>query len=124
MNLTSVYLSVHHVLPIMGKQGPDVIVSNASAAGIAYLGKPQVAYSTAKAALLPFTRVTAVIYAPKNVRLNCVVPGMIFTPMIENPVKSEKAEDREVYRKITQHNVSIRRVRQHSRADHSVQPSE
>ncbi|KAJ4351744.1 uncharacterized protein N0V89_007087 [Didymosphaeria variabile] len=110
LNLTSVYLSCHHVLPIMEKQGSGVIVSNASVAGVAYLGKPQVAYSTAKAALLHFTRVTAVIYAPKKVRLNCVVPGMILTPMIENLGKSGKEEDREVYRKITQHNVPIGRM--------------
>ncbi|KAF9739536.1 short chain type dehydrogenase [Paraphaeosphaeria minitans] len=36
--------------------------------------------STAKAALLHFTRVTAVIYAPKNGRMDCVVRGMIYTP--------------------------------------------
>lgn len=110
LNLKSVYLSCHHVLPIMEQQGSGVIVSNASIAGISYLGKAQVAYSTAKAALLHFTRVTAVIYAPKNIRLNCVVPGMILTPMIENFGRSEKEEDREVYRKITQHNVPIGRM--------------
>lgn len=110
LNLKSVYLSCHHVLPIMEKQGFGAVVSNASIAGLSYLGKPQVAYSTAKAALLHFTKVTAVIFAPKNVRLNCVVPGMILTPMIENLGNSEKEEDREVYRKITQHNVPIGRM--------------
>lgn len=110
LNLTSVYHACHHVLPIMEKQGQGSIVSNSSIAGLSYLGKPQVAYSTAKAALLHFTRVTAVIYAPKNIRLNCVVPGMILTPMIENFGRSENEQDREVYRKITQHNVPIGRM--------------
>lgn len=110
LNLKSVYLSCHHVLPIMEKQGSGAIINNASIAGVSYLGKPQVAYSTAKAALMHFTRVTAVIYASKNVRLNCVVPGMILTPMIENFGRSEKEEDREVYRKITQHNVPMGRM--------------
>ncbi|KAJ4301405.1 hypothetical protein N0V90_003497 [Kalmusia sp. IMI 367209] len=110
LNLKSVYLSCHHVLPIMEKQDSGAIVNNASIAGVSYLGKPQVAYSTAKAALIHFTRVTGVMYAPKNVRLNCVVPGMILTPMIENFGRSEKEEDREVYRKITQHNVPMGRM--------------
>lgn len=110
LNLKSVYLSCHHVLPIMEEQGSGVVVNNASIAGVSYLGKPQVAYSTAKAAIIHFTRVTAIMYAPKNVRMNCVVPGMILTPLVENFGKSDKEEDREVYRKITQHNVPIGRM--------------
>ncbi|KAF2729744.1 putative short chain type dehydrogenase [Polyplosphaeria fusca] len=107
LNLKSVYLSCHHVLPIMDRQGSGSIVNNASIAGVSYLGKHQVAYSTAKAAVIHFTRVTAVMYAPKNIRLNCVVPGMILTPLVENLGKSEREEDRQVYRKITEHNVPM-----------------
>ncbi|PSN61741.1 putative short chain type dehydrogenase [Corynespora cassiicola Philippines] len=105
LNLKSVYLACHHVLPIMEKQGSGAVVNNASIAGVSYLGKPQIAYSSAKAAIIHFTRVTGVMYAPKGVRLNCVVPGMIFTPLVENLGRSDKEEDREVFRKITQHNV-------------------
>jgi NAD(P)-dependent dehydrogenase (short-subunit alcohol dehydrogenase family) len=47
-----------------------------------YIGKPQVAYSAAKAALLQFTRSTAVIYADRGVRLNSVVPGLMDTPLV------------------------------------------
>jgi NAD(P)-dependent dehydrogenase (short-subunit alcohol dehydrogenase family) len=47
------------------------------------IGKPQVAYSTTKAAILSFTRTTAVIYADKGVRLNTVVPGPINTPLVK-----------------------------------------
>lgn len=83
------------------KQGSAAIVSNASIAGISYLGKPQAASFTAKAALLHSRRVTAVIYAPKNIRLSCVLLGMILTPMIGNFERSEKEEDREVYRGVT-----------------------
>ncbi|KAF2188398.1 putative short chain type dehydrogenase [Zopfia rhizophila CBS 207.26] len=110
LNLKSVYLACHAVLPIMEKQRSGAIISNASIAGVSYLGKPQVAYSTAKAAIIHFTSVTAVMYAPKGVRLNCVVPGMIFTPLVENLGKSEREEDREVFRKITQHNVPLGRL--------------
>jgi NAD(P)-dependent dehydrogenase (short-subunit alcohol dehydrogenase family) len=110
LNLKSVYLSCHHVLPIMEKQGSGSIVNNASIAGVSYLGKEQVAYSTAKAAIIHFTRVTAVMYAPKGVRLNCVVPGMILTPLVQNLSLSEKPDERETYKKITQHNVPMRKL--------------
>ncbi|KAF2107970.1 putative short chain type dehydrogenase [Lophiotrema nucula] len=110
LNLKSVYQSCHFVLPIMEKQGSGTIINNASIAGVSYLGKPQIAYSAAKAAVIHFTKVTAVMYALKGVRLNCVVPGMIYTPLVENLGRSEKEEDREVFRKITEHNVPIGRM--------------
>lgn len=110
LNLKSVFLGCHYVLPIMEKQGSGIVINNASIAGVSYLGKPQIAYSAAKAAVIHFTKVTAVMYAPKGVRMNCVVPGMILTPLVENFGTSDKEEDREVYRKITQHNVPLGRL--------------
>lgn len=95
VNLKSVYLCCHHVLPIMEKQAVDAVASGASGsgsggavvnvssiAGMRYIGKPQVAYSATKAAVNQFTKTTAVIYAPKGVRLNTVVPGLINTPLV------------------------------------------
>jgi len=52
VNLKSVYLACHVVLPIMEKQGSGSVVNNASIAGLRYLGKPQVAYNSAKAAVI------------------------------------------------------------------------
>ncbi|KAB8416397.1 hypothetical protein FH972_024916 [Carpinus fangiana] len=80
INLKSVYLTCHHVLPIMESQGKGSIVSVSSIAGMRYIGKPQVAYAATKAALMQFMKSTAVIYAPKGIRLNTVVPGLINTP--------------------------------------------
>ncbi|KAL4947733.1 short-chain dehydrogenase [Aspergillus filifer] len=89
LNLKSVYLTCHHVLPIMERQESGGCVVNVSSiAGTRYIGKPQVAYSATKAAILQFTKVTGVIYAEKHaagtsqglVRLNTVVPGLIYTP--------------------------------------------
>lgn len=80
INLNSLYLLTHHVLPIMEQQGSGSVVSVASIAGLRYIGKPQVAYSATKAAIMQFTQATAVIYAEKNIRLNTVVPGLIYTP--------------------------------------------
>jgi len=83
VNLKSVYLTTHLVLPLMAAQHSGAIVNISSISGLRYIGKPQVAYSTAKAALLSFARTTAVIYAEKGVRINTVVPGLMNTPLVK-----------------------------------------
>lgn len=111
LNLKSVMLACRFVLPVMAAQeGGGSIINNASIAGMRYLGKPQIAYATAKAAVLHYTRATACMYAEKGVRVNAVAPGMVFTPLIESLGKSENAGERETYRKITEHNVPMRRL--------------
>ncbi|KAF6817937.1 oxidoreductase ucpA [Colletotrichum sojae] len=81
LNLKSVYLACHHVLPIMERQPQGgSIICIASIAGLRYIGKPQVAYNATKAAVLQFVKATAVIYASRGVRLNAVVPGLMDTP--------------------------------------------
>lgn len=82
INLKSVYLTCHSVLPIMEAQGSGAVVNIASIAGIRYIGKPQVAYAATKAAVTQFTKHTAVVYANKGVRLNAVLPGLMFTPLV------------------------------------------
>lgn len=82
VNLKSAYLTCKAVLPIMERQGAGAVVNVASVAGLRYIGKPQVAYSAGKAALIQFTKTTAVIYAGRGVRLNCVVPGLMDTPLV------------------------------------------
>ena len=83
INLKSAYLMCHEVLPIMERQGSGAVINISSVAGLRYVGKPQVAYAAAKAALMQFSKTTAVIYAARGVRLNCVVPGLIFTPLVK-----------------------------------------
>lgn len=120
LNLKSVYLMCHAVLPIMEKQGSGVVVNNASIAGIRYVGKPQAAYSAAKAAVLHFTKVTAVGYATRGVRLNCVVPGLMLTPLVEAMEHSQKDGEREMFRKITQHNVPTKTMGDSSDVAHAT----
>lgn len=84
LNLKSVYLACHHVLPVMERQATGgAIVCVSSIAGMRYIGKPQIAYNTTKAAILQFVKATAVLYADKNIRLNTVVPGLMDTPYIK-----------------------------------------
>ena len=83
LNTTTAFIACKYVIPIMEAQGGGAIVSISSVAGLRYIGKPQVGYAAAKAALMQMTRVTAVIHASKNVRLNCVVPGLMHTPLVD-----------------------------------------
>lgn len=83
LNLKTVYNACHHVLPIMENQGDGRVVSISSIAGLRYIGKPQIAYNTAKAAIIQAMKAEAVVMAEKNVRLNTVVPGLMYTPYTE-----------------------------------------
>jgi NAD(P)-dependent dehydrogenase (short-subunit alcohol dehydrogenase family) len=66
----------------MERQQSGAIVNISSVAGMRWVGKDQVGYAAAKAGLMQLSKVTAVAYAKHNVRLNCVVPGLIFTPLV------------------------------------------
>jgi NAD(P)-dependent dehydrogenase (short-subunit alcohol dehydrogenase family) len=106
VNLKSVYLTTHLVLPIMAAQKTGGNVVNiSSVSGLRYIGKPQVAYSTTKAAILSFTRTTAVIYASKGVRLNTVVPGLINTPLVKMLADKYAGGDYEGYCKVRDNQV-------------------
>ncbi|KAL4954146.1 hypothetical protein BDW69DRAFT_205415 [Aspergillus filifer] len=107
INLKSVYLACHIILPIMEKQNSGVVINNASIAGLRYIGKPQVAYAAAKAAVIHFTRVTGVMYACKGIRVNAVAPGLMYTPLVES-LKVNGQE--EAYRRIMKQPVPIGRM--------------
>ncbi|HEY1544874.1 MAG TPA: SDR family NAD(P)-dependent oxidoreductase [Xanthobacteraceae bacterium] len=82
-NLKSAFLGCKHAVPVMIEQGGGAIVNIASASGIRWSGAAQVGYAASKAGVLQLTRVTAVQYADKGVRVNAVVPGQLHTPMVE-----------------------------------------
>jgi NAD(P)-dependent dehydrogenase (short-subunit alcohol dehydrogenase family) len=82
VNLKSAYLTCKHVLPLMELQGGGAIVNISSVAGLRHIGKPQVAYASGKAALMQMSRTTAVLYAARGIRINCVVPGLMDTPLV------------------------------------------
>jgi len=90
-NLKSVFLGCKYVLPVMEKQGGGAIVNIASASGIRWSGSAQVAYAATKAGVIQLTRVVAVQYAPKNIRVNSVIPGQLHTPMVETRLAKQRA---------------------------------
>jgi NAD(P)-dependent dehydrogenase (short-subunit alcohol dehydrogenase family) len=83
LNLKSIFLTCKHVLPVMETQGSGSIINTASASGIRWTGAAQVAYAASKAGVIQFSKVVAVQYAPKGVRVNTIIPGQLHTPMVE-----------------------------------------
>jgi len=82
-NLKSVFLTCKHVLPIMNEQASGAIVNIASTSGTRWTGSAQVAYASTKAGVIQFSRVVAVQYAKAGIRVNTVVPGQLYTPMVD-----------------------------------------
>src|SRR5207248_8418669 len=91
LNLKSVFLVCKHALPVMEKQGSGAIVNIASASGIRWSGSAQVAYAATKAGVIQLSRVVAVQYASKGIRVNTVVPGQLHTPMVEVRLAKQRA---------------------------------
>jgi NAD(P)-dependent dehydrogenase (short-subunit alcohol dehydrogenase family) len=84
-NLKTVFLTCKHVLPAMERQGSGAIVNISSVVSLRYhMGRPLIAYSAAKAAVIAFSRSTAIAFATKGIRCNTVVPGLMHTPLVEH----------------------------------------
>jgi NAD(P)-dependent dehydrogenase (short-subunit alcohol dehydrogenase family) len=83
LNLKSVFLTCKHTLPVMESQNAGAIVNMASTSGIRWTGSAQVAYAATKAGVIQFSRVVAVQYAKKGIRVNTIIPGQMHTPMVE-----------------------------------------
>lgn len=90
-NLHYVYLSIRLVAPLMAGQGGGSIVNISSVAGLRHLGNELAAYAAAKAGLQHFSRVVAVRYAPQGVRVNTVIPGLMFTPLVTARLAQQQA---------------------------------
>jgi NAD(P)-dependent dehydrogenase (short-subunit alcohol dehydrogenase family) len=76
--LTSVFLGTKHAVPHLEKRGGGAIVNTASIAGL-QAGWGPLAYSTAKAGVVHFSKVAAAELAVKKIRVNAICPGLIAT---------------------------------------------
>jgi NAD(P)-dependent dehydrogenase (short-subunit alcohol dehydrogenase family) len=80
VNVIGMFLGMKTVLPGMMAAREGAIVNVASVWGWSGI-KNNVAYQTAKAAAVMLSKNAAVTYAPYNIRINCVLPGYVDTPM-------------------------------------------
>ncbi len=89
VNLVGVFLCTKYCIPEMVKTGGGSIVNIASEAGLVAI-RNQVAYNVSKSGVVAFTKSSAVDFADKNIRVNCVCPGRVFTPLVEKVINSSE----------------------------------
>jgi NAD(P)-dependent dehydrogenase (short-subunit alcohol dehydrogenase family) len=89
-----VFLGMKHAAVVMKRQGGGSIISTASIAGLCTGLGPHV-YSTAKAAVIHLTRSVAMELGEHNIRVNCICPGGIATPIFGKGLglSPERAEE-------------------------------
>ncbi len=90
-----VYLGMKHAIPVMRERGGGSIINTGSIAGVT-AGRGPIVYSAAKAAVIHLTKVTAMPLGEDSIRVNCICPGAIATPLSANTVGRPDAliEDR------------------------------
>lgn len=82
VSLTGLWLCMKYKIPQMLKQGKGAIVNCASVARL--IGLPKIpAYTASKYGVIGLTRVAALEYAQKNLRVKAVCPRAVMTPMLE-----------------------------------------
>src|SRR5690606_23126260 len=81
VNVTSMMLMARFSVPVMARQGKGAIVNIASVAGLTG-GHRSLLYPTTKGAVVNMTRAMAAHHAAEGIRVNCVAPGMVYTPMV------------------------------------------
>ena len=79
------------MIPTMEDRGRGAIVNIASTSGVRFTGAFQVGYAATKAGVIQLSRVVAVQYAGKGIRVNTVVPGQLHTPMVEARLAKQRA---------------------------------
>ena len=82
INVTSVFLGMKHVLPVMEKSGGGTIINASSTAGLKG-GAGHTLYGASKGAVRLMTKDAAIEYAAKNIRINSIHPGYITTGMAD-----------------------------------------
>jgi NAD(P)-dependent dehydrogenase (short-subunit alcohol dehydrogenase family) len=94
LNVTSFMLMAKHAVPAMEAAGGGAIVNISSLSGLLG-GYPGLLYPTSKGAVVNMTRAMAAHHGAAGIRVNCVAPGKVFTPLIEaDGVTAEMREHR------------------------------
>jgi NAD(P)-dependent dehydrogenase (short-subunit alcohol dehydrogenase family) len=94
VNLGSVASMCKHVLPWLAVSGGAVVNNASMNALVGFAGSD--AYTAAKGGVVALTRSLAVDWGPRGVRVNCVCPGSVRTPMVAGRIADEAAYRRNI----------------------------
>jgi len=86
ISLKGSFLMSKYALPSMIAQGSGVIINNSSGWGLAG-GSAAAAYCAAKGGMVLLTRAMAIDHARQGIRINCVCPGDVDTPMLPDDAR-------------------------------------
>lgn len=101
VNVSSMVLMARACLPGMIKKGTGSIVNIASVAGLIG-GHPKLLYPTSKGAVVQMTRAMATHHGRDGVRVNCICPGMVYTPMVYTRGMSDELRESRKNRSLLQ----------------------
>jgi len=91
VNLLGTSMSMKYIIPEIEKAGGGSIINFTSIAALeAYKGAP--AYAASKGGVITVSRVAAIEYAAKNIRINCIAPSHIPTSMVLRNTSIKKLE--------------------------------
>ena len=93
VNVTSMMLMAKYAIPSIRKQGGGSIINMSSVGGIRG-GHPYLNYATTKAAIVGMTYTMAEQHGRDLVRVNCICPGLLYTPLVADLGMSEERRKR------------------------------
>ena len=105
-NLLSAFLVMKHFAPLMPASGGSFVCVGSR---LGMVGKPEeVLYSAAKGGLIMLAKGAAIEWAPRNIRVNVVAPGLTATPIIE--ASFQRRADPEAYRRERETQIPLQRL--------------
>ena len=92
VNVETMYLTSRFAIPAMLESGEGGAIVNVSSIS-ALRPRGLTAYTTSKGAVIALTRAMAVDHGPQGIRVNCVAPGPVYTPMVYERGMSDAARE-------------------------------
>jgi NAD(P)-dependent dehydrogenase (short-subunit alcohol dehydrogenase family) len=91
LNVETMFLAAKHAIPAMVESGGGAVVNVSSISALRPRGLT--AYSVSKGAVIALTKAMAVDHGGQGIRVNCVAPGPVYTPMVYTGGMSQKARE-------------------------------
>jgi len=92
VNVKSMMFMSKHAVPVMAQNGGGAILTISSISALRPRGLTP--YTTSKQAVIGLTQAMAVDHAPQGIRVNCIAPGPVFTPMVAEHMTPERRAQR------------------------------